>query len=277
MTNPRYLNPIIKDIETQYVRYRKKGNSRSETIEAIRSEYAQGLKDADDRVAILIGLSLALCKKNELLESIAAETLREMKCVTCEETGCSRANIYFSEIEKLLNDKTVYGDEAFYKRATAYVPDWEIGDVFSHVLTYPASEGLGITGWVILLYKVGEYVDTFDAHNQLMYISLCPSDKVPACKEDFEKLGFLPVMCMGNHIEYLAQITIKSKKAEDALELCKIGCFPDMPFPGNPAKENPVTAMPLFGRMRRTDIWLGYENQICSFYKRYGYLIKTKK
>ena len=277
MTNPRYLNPIIKDVETQYVRYRKKGNTRSETIEAIRSEYAQELEDADDRVAILIGLSIALCKKNELLESIAKETLKEMKRVTNEESKSSAVNAYFSEIEKRLNDKTVYGDEAFYKHTTVYVPDWKIGDVFSHILTCPKTEDLGIKGWTILLYKVGEYVDTFDVHNQLMYISLCPSDKMPACKEDFEKLGFLPVMCMGNHIEYLAQITIKSKKAENALELCKIGCFPNIQFPGNPAAENPLTAMPLFGRMRRTDIWLGYEDQICSFYKRYGHLIKTKQ
>ena len=61
---------IIKDIEKQYIKYRKLGRTRAEAIELIRQEYARELQDADDRLAVLIRLSLALCKKKELIESI---------------------------------------------------------------------------------------------------------------------------------------------------------------------------------------------------------------
>ena len=40
---------IIKDIEKQYIKYRKLGRTRAEAIELIRQEYARELQDADDR------------------------------------------------------------------------------------------------------------------------------------------------------------------------------------------------------------------------------------
>lgn len=260
--------PMIKDVEEMYVKYRKKGCTRSEAIELIRHQYACELEDDDDRVVILIGISLALCKKKELLETIATETLQEITRVNCEK-AVEEEKKFFTKVERRLKDKNVYGNEATYKRKTIYVPDWKCGDVFSHILTYPSSEKLGIKGWVILLYKAGEYVDKFEDHHQLVYVWLCPPDKVPVCKEDFEKLDFLPMMYMGDWTEYLAQIEIKSKKAEETFGLTKIGCFPNLLLPGDPAKENPLTAMPLFGKLRRTDFWPAYENQICILYRAY--------
>lgn len=264
------LNLIIESVQKQYVKHRKIGRTRAEAIELIRAEYAQELQDADDRLAVLIGLSLSLCKKKELLESIAAETLNEIQRVNRESANDRVNDTDFVEIERCLGDKTMYGKEALYKRTSIYVPDWKNGDTFSHVLTYPTSETLGIRDWLILLYKVGEYVDEFEVHHQLVYVSLCPPDKVPSCNKDFEKLDFLRVMCMGDKAEYLAQITIKNKKAEEAYGLSKIGCFPNVLLPDDHVEEDPLTAMPLFGRVRRDDLWPGYEDQICRLYKKYG-------
>ena len=239
-----------------------------EAIEEIREEYTQELCDEDDKTAVLIGLSLALCKKKELFFSIAKETLGDIQRKYCE----SANGTDYSTIQKYLEDKEMYGEEALYKKTSVYVPDWKIGDVFSHVLTYPTSKMLGIEGWLILLVKVGEYTDEFGVHKQLVCISLCPPEKNLSSSKDFIELGFLPVM---NTIkaEYLAQITIKSKKAEKNYQLSKVGYFPDVLIPSSCLKENPLTAMPLIGKIEKGQDWLIYEEQICRFYKWYG----TKK
>lgn len=263
------LNLIIGDVQKQYVRHRKKGRTREEAIERIRAEYEQELCDEDDKLAVLIGLSLALCKKKELFASIAEETLDELQRIYCSNINETLSKKEYAKIKQHLEDKAMYGEEAFYKKASIYVPDWKVGDTFSHVLTYPTAKTLGIEGWIILFVKVGEYTDEFDVHHQLVCISLCPPDKVPVSSKELEKLGFLPVMNTVG-MEYLAQITIKSKKAERDYELSKIGCFPDVMIPSSCLDENPLTAMPLFGKMKRDETWLGYEDQICRFYRRYG-------
>lgn len=263
-------NPLIEDIKEEYVKHRKMGRTRAEAIEIIRDEYAEELEDIDDRPAILAGLCLGLCKKKELFEAIAAETLDEIQRVNRENAKEMINDISLKKVERCLRNKAMYGKEAIYRRPSIYVPDWNIGDTFSHVLTYPTSEKLGIKGWNILLYKVDEYVDRFEEHRQLMYVSLCPPDQIPTCGKDLEKLGFLRMMCRGDKAEYLAQITIKSKKAEKAYELTKVGCFPDVLFPDDRVEENPLTTMPLFGHLRRDDLWPAYEDQICRIYRRNG-------
>lgn len=157
-------------------------------------------------------------------------------------------------------------------QVSKYVPDWKIGDVFSHRLTYPAAEALGISGWVIILYKVGEYTGENGESHQLAYVSLCPPDKVPSCPEELQNLGFLPMM-HNDRMEYLAQLTVTSKKSEEAYGLTKFGFYPNVDIPGNPGDENPLTAMPLFGCLRKSDKYPGYEDQICRLYRKYGHML----
>ena len=196
---------------------------------------------------------------------IAEETLGEIRRRDCENPDGTD----YSKIQKYLEDKEMYGEEAFYKKTSVYIPEWKIGDVFSHVLTYPRSKLLGIEGWLILFVKVGEYTDEFSVHHQLVCVSLCPPEQVPSSSNDLEKLGFLPVMNTIN-AEYLAEITIKSKKAEKNYQLSKVGYFPDVLIPRSCLEENPLTAMPLIGKMEKGQDWLVYEEQICRFYKWYG-------
>jgi len=271
MKKLKLFYPLINDLETEYVKHRKMGRGRFEAIELLRNKYAEELEDTDERSIVLIGLSLALCKKKELFEAIAEETMKEIQCA--KNLGILEENIC-EGLEQYLQDKTLYGEEAIYKRTAKYVPAWEVGDVFSHVLTFPDAEKLGINGWVILFYKAGELEDEFGETRQLMYVTLCPPDKVPASDKDFEELSFLPMMGIGQHLEYLAQILIKSKKAEEGYGLSKIGHFPDVPFPGNPNKEHPLTAMPLFGRMKRYGLIPVYEDLICSLYRDFGKTLK---
>lgn len=270
MISRNSLSPIIDDIQKQYTKYRKTGKTRATAVELIREKYPQELQDEDDRLAVLIGLSLSLCKKGELIEPVATETLSEIQRIKQKNVLDDATNTYLAEVERCLKEKAVYGKEALYKRISTYVPNWKIGDAFFHTLTYPTAESLGIKGWLILLYKVGEYVDEFEAYHQLMFVSLCPPEKIPSCQNDLQELGFLRMMCAGNKSEYLAQITIRSQKDENAYGLTKIGCYPNISAPDDYGKENPLTAMPLLGRLRKSDLWPGYEDQICRLYKKYG-------
>ena len=58
---------IITDIQHAYVSHRESGKSRKEIIELLLEEYEGGLNDDDERVAVLIGVSLSLCKKKGIV------------------------------------------------------------------------------------------------------------------------------------------------------------------------------------------------------------------
>ena len=260
---------IIHEIQHRYVNYRKTGKTRSEAIQIIRENYSQELLDEDDKIAVLIGLSLSLCKKRELIDSIATETLSYIQHTVQKQTLDNAISTYLAEVVSYLQDETLYGKEARYKKTLPYVPDWKIGDTFSHILTYPASEALGIKGWIVLFHKVGEHIDEFGIYHQLVYVSVCSPDKIPTCSKELQQLGFLCMMQMGENSEYLAQITIKSKKDEVAYDLVRIGNYPGVTMPDIHGNENPLVAMPLFGRLKKNDYWPAYEDQICRLFRKY--------
>ena len=270
MVNRNSLNPIIDDVHNRYVKYRRTGKNRATAIESIREDYAEELQDGDDRLAVLIGLSLSLCKKNELYEALATETLNEIRLAYQYSAFNDGTIAYLKEIESKLTNGDLFGNEAFYKQTARYVPDWKKGDLFSRILTYPAAETLGIMGWNILLYKVDEYIDATGVLHQLMYVSLCPPNRIPSCENDVKDLVFLRMMQLGEKSEYLAQITIKSKKEEESYGLTLVGCYPDIHRPNNYWGENPCTAMPLLGRTKQSNQWPGFEDQICRLYRKFG-------
>lgn len=262
-------HPLVNDIQEQYVNYRKNGMSRSEAVDKIRQENADELQDFDERYLVLIGLSLALCKKNEMIKSLADETLDEIRRVSVDEDLENAFRNFFANVEQCLKDESVYGEEAPYKKSAKYVPDWKVGDVFIHQLTHPKSIPLGINGWFVIFYKVGEYCDMYGDLNQLMCISLCPPDKTPTCDSELQALGFLCMMGRENP-KYLSQMTIKSKKAENYYELTKIGNFLNVYLPASVLNENPVVAVPLFGYSKWDAPLPAYEDYICGRYKECG-------
>jgi len=265
------FHSICKDIQLQYVKCRNKGLSRDAAIASIREEYTCELQDEDDRIAVLTGLVLALCNRHELLESIADEGRDEIKRLRryCERD--SVAHIFIAEIEEKLKDIDLYGDEASYTQKRIYKPNWMVGDVFSHIITYPAAQDLGIMGWTILFYKVGDYIDNAEEHHHLVLVSLCPPDNIPSCCDDLQKLELLPMMRLGERLEYLAQIVTKSRRQENSYDFTKIGCYTNLSnlLLDSYQNENPQTAMPLFGRLKQNDLWPAYEDQVCRLYRKF--------
>ena len=100
-----------------------------------------------------------------MYDSIAKLTLSEIQSAINEKTLYGISEKYALNVIKRLTDPSVYGDDAVYKRKAQYIPDWEIGDTFSHELTCPYSERLGIKGWMARFHKVGHYVDGFGVYN----------------------------------------------------------------------------------------------------------------
>lgn len=262
---------ISEDVQLQYVNYRKKGFSRNDAIALIRKAYTCELHDEEDKIAVLAGLVLALCQKKELFETIADETRAEIGHIKRYYSKNNITCTYIERIEEALKDIAVYGGEASYAQASVYKPNWMVGDTFSHILTHPLAEKLGITGWSILFYKVGEYIDNQEGHRQLMLVSLCPPGDIPSSYEELQRAGFLPMMQLGERLEYLAQIVIKSKREEKSYDLTKVGCYipSGEPLMDHYNGENPLVTTPLFGRLKRNDVRPAYEDQICRLYRKF--------
>lgn len=261
---------IIEEITDQYKKIRLQGKHREAAVEIIKGMYFDELHDKDDRALILSALSLALCKKKELTNSLAQETLYAISDVRSTTSQTSTASKLFDKVEQYLKDKSFQGAEAVYRKRAPYIPAWENGDLLSHRITFPRAESLGISGWSILFYKVGVYVDTSGNHRQLMFVSLCPPGMEPTNSSQLKDLGFLRMMKHGDKWDYLVQINPKNKKEEQSYELTKIGNFKGIQPPTDCTTEDPLVSMPMHGYLKKTDICPFYEDQICRIFKKFG-------
>ena len=79
------------------------------------------------------------------------------------------------------------------------------------------------------------------------------------------------MMKKGEDFEYLAQIVVRNKREENAYCLVKAGNYNDLsdPWLKQCKQENILTAMPLFGKIRKNDSWPAYEDQICRLYRKF--------
>lgn len=269
--NKQYeFSPIIEDVGILYWGQRKSGKSRAEAIDHIKTAYREALQDEDDRVAVLIGLALALCKKKELTNEILNEVLNEISYIKDSYTPSTSCFQYLANIEKILSQSSFLGDEAIYRRKHSYVPDWEIGDTFSHVLTHPMAQRVGVEGWTVLFCKIGEYIDDMQRSCQLVYVFLSPPEKYPTTATELQNLGFLRMMNHGDKWDYLAQLSFKSKKDEATYGLVKIGNFPAIIPPIDRTEETPMLTMPLWGLLTKNDTLPDYEEHVCILYKQNG-------
>ena len=260
---------IVNEVQKEYTNLRASGKDRATAISMLKDSYNKEMQDEEDYAAIIIGLFLALCKKKELTKEIAEAARTVVFDVRCRQNMIGPMARHFIKVESLLNDETLLGDEATYKRRVPYVPDWKIGDTFSHTIMCDHAKKLGIDGWQVLFYKVGEFVDEFCRHRQLMYVLLCPPGTEPIDNEQFENLECLRMMNHGEKWDYLTQITIKNKKDELLYGLQKIGNFSSISPPSDRTEEDPLTAMPMFGYLKKTDTYPFYEEQICRIYRMY--------
>ncbi len=255
-----YNELLVEEVQKRYLDYRFSGESHARAVEQLKCEYASALLDPDDAPNVAAGITLALCRKHELTDDLAAELRSRLACASDAKT---------QSIFELLSDPHMYGEEAGYKRRKTFFPEWKTGDLFSHVLTHPSAEKLGFLNWVILFCKAGEYAEPNLPRRHLMYVTLCPPEKIPRTADELQKLNFLRMMCHGDVWDYWGQITIKSRKELRGYELTWRGNFSGILPPQDQAKEDPLVAMPLFGSTKRDPQRPGYEEQICRLIRSY--------
>lgn len=260
--------PIVEEIVALYSSMREDGLSRDRSISMVLSSVQDELDDEDDAPFVWIGIAVALCQKNELTEEIMIKARQSVQLVESRNPECDNEALPFDRFKSILSDKSI-GPEAQYKKRKTYNPDWKIGDTFIHPILQDSAKKAGIYGSIAVIRKVGDYIDLEGQNVQLVYVTICSGDAIPKSGSELSSLGYLRVMKHDRKWDYLCQITFTSKKDEESWKLKKIGCFHDGGSPRDATDENPLVSMPLLGKMGKTGK-LGFEDQICLFYKRYG-------
>lgn len=273
MISGRYSNTVSVEVQKMYASLRSSGVSRECTLLTILDRFDSEIVDFEDRFFVMVGIVVSMASKKELTVDIANETIHIINQLRKETQSDAIGDFAFLEVEQLLANKENFGDEASFEFNKRYRADWKIGETFSHIITDPVSKALGIYNWLIIFYKTGEFTDEFGSHRHLMYVSICPPERKPATAQQLQSLGFLKMMRHDLGWDYLAQITINSKREEHRYELTSIGYFPDIALPNDRTEENPLSAMPLFGRIKKNDPCPRYEMQICRLYKKHGMLL----
>lgn len=262
--------PIIAEIIDIYQTNRENGATREAAITSLEEKYACELADSDEEPVARIAFALALCKKRELTKAVLEDALRAVEQMKSAELG-NQVITALEQVIRYVSEPERLGDSARYRKRISYIPDWKIGDTFSHKLFGHISKYAHIYGWYVLIRKVGEYTDYKNRVHQLVYVTICPPEKLPKTSEELRSLGFLRMMpAEGNCWDYLAQISFKSKKDEKAFDLSYIGSFPDAGMPGDASVEDPQVSMPLFGKLKREDILPNYDNDVCLLFKSNG-------
>lgn len=270
MNNKNSFSLIVKDVQIQYQSLRARGKNRKDAISSVMEIFMDEMQDEEDSLAVMAGLVLALCKKRELTRELAEKTHSVIRKFPFTDEFDGVGHMLIRNVTQLIDDESMQGDEAIYKRKAFYKPNWQVGDTFAHEITSPCAEKVGIKGWSVIFYKVGEYVDESERHRQLMYVSLCPSGEEPINSIQLQNLGFLRMMQHDRGWDYLVQLVIRSKRDELSYQLTKIGNFLDVIPPADRIEENPLVSMPMFGCLKKGDSYPHYEEQICRLYRKHG-------
>ena len=255
--------PIIYDTVERYKVLRGLGNSRETVLDIINKENEQELQDEDDRFSVILGTAIALCRKNELTPEVMreAQALLEIKLQQQDEEQDSVRKILMALRGQISPEKL--GAETHYPIRRIYKPDWVIGDTFIHRLTHPSAEEAHIQGWYVVFRKVGEYRDNKMNDIQIVYVTVCPPDKIPKTAKELNQLGVLRMMHHDAGWDYYGHIGFSSRKNEESWALTRIGNFPEIQVPVDATSEDPRFSMPLFGRLTKNDAQPDYEEFVC--------------
>jgi len=267
--------PLMGDIIYKYESFRNNGKSNTESLVSIYREYREDMEDDDDGAVIIIAMAIALCGRKEAVDKIIEEAGRSIEYIVSSMEPPERVYIAFDSLKALFSSDDIYVNSGKktppVKIRKKYKPDWEIGDTFIHEVT-PSPKNEPFVGQYIIFRKIGEYVDKLGYNVQLVYVSLCSADKIPDSDEALHSLGFVRMMQQSaDKWYYIAQIVLSGKKSEESWELKKIGNFPNAGHPTDAAEEDPVTSMPMIGRINRKNCAkFGYEDFVTFFIKQYG-------
>lgn len=261
--------PLVYELSEEYTALRQQGLSRQTAINRITKDYSAELTDEDDSAFVKVGLAVALCQRKELTTNVQTAALEALsQPVMVSESAIGE----LIRLKEMIENSEHLGDEALYRITKPYIPRWEIGDTFAHQIHNELSVEYGIHGWYIIFRKTGQYINHCNKYQQYGYISLCPPSSLPKTTKELESLGYLRMMARGDQKwNYYAQLSVISKRAENAYGFVKIGHFTDVKPPEDQAEENPLVSVPLSEQRRKSGDshqWPVYEDTVCKLYQR---------
>lgn len=228
------IDPMMHEIESEYLDLRASGEGRDEAAAALQESYSAELRDSDDGPVVRLAIALVLGRRGELTPSVAepAEEAIDVLRSTRPEL-----KLELEKAARLLRAPKSFGEEKPFEKKTPFYPDWDVGDTFVRKLRGAFVEESGLAGWYAVIRKIGACEDISNRIVQLVVVSVCPADAIPRDAEELRKLGNLKMKEKANgKADYFARMRIGSRRAEEAFALKKIGRFPDIPLPEDQAK-----------------------------------------
>ena len=259
--------PMIADVRNEYIKQRRRGKDRETAVNAVLSSFSDELTDSDDGPQVWIGLASITASKKELTEGLlerASLAYRQLS-ESCPEMR----TILAASMERICNLSNL-GTEAKYPRVRSYKPDWKNGDTFLYHLSGEYPRSFGLDDWNIVIRKIGEFFDDNDNWQELVYISLSFPGNIPGSSDELEQLGFIPFTKRDDGYVCIGKLTFKSSRQLKALNLQKIGCFPNARAPQNEViSVVPSQGWPMIPDSNHKEI-NDIEVYACLGYKKYG-------
>ena len=262
------LMPLVSDVKSVYILFRRQGKGREQAIRDIMDKFAQELSDEDDAPQVQIGLAAALAQKQELTSERLSAAI---------EAFDSLANLFPDHAEKFASWKNQIcsekhlGPEARYPRKRFYDPKWEIGDTFVHPLHGEYPKKYGLDGFCVLLRVAARLMGEDGDLRYQMYLTVCKENSLPQSSEQLEALGYLPFSEDFAGYEYRASLHVTSKKKLERFSLEKIGNYPIIvPPKAEILPKPPITGWPLLLRPPGSDPESTLDIYTCWNYQRYG-------
>ena len=260
--------PLIYDVKQEYIRYRRRGESREQAVDNVLKGYHRELSDTDDAPQIWIGLANVMASKCEL----TADYLKKAELAFKELLfSYPEINVHLQIEMNRICRKELLGPEAKYSLKRNFDPKWEIGDTFAYRLYGEYPRKYGLDGYYILLRKINTILDDDGNLKQQLYLTLCTADFIPKTTEQLEHLGYLPLNSTENGYEYRAVVQVPNQRKLDQYNIKKIGCFPDVAPPkAEVLPEPPLYGWPLYDLIRDPKLHNNLERYTCWNYEQYG-------
>ncbi len=191
-----YQNDVASDIKESFQSLREDGLAAEEIAKQLVEEYAAELADEDDACPAMLALADLLWragKPDDGIQSAALAMINSGAAMQAwRETPASlqrrRGQALTRLHEKLLSPPP---QPKPCRKPSVYVCTWQQNDVYAYRLRSDAAKKLGIDGWYYVFQKIDELQWGRDLY-PIVYVRLCPPDKLPQNGDQLAALPFVP-------------------------------------------------------------------------------------
>ena len=269
--------PFWYDIKNEYLKLRKEGMAREETLSVLQKRYAAEIDGAaeDDGAVFWIALADGQWENREISAETAEKALGALAVVEGSEWGIPKTDI---SRRRAWYSNAPMPEKKIGPHRSKFRCGWNVGDTFAYQLTGPAAEENGVCGQYILMRKVSDV--EFGDGRLLPVVTLSlwaekpfPQNTAEFCSVPLLKLSRGRFGLPDSLHEYRTQIIIRSQKQLRSIPLIYVGNFSDVPAPEDEVIVNYAGSMlmehpELFDRDFNIRIRLSRQYNDCNFNNR---------